>query len=104
MLTHCRFRSLRPYVPAPLCPCILVSLRPYVLAPLCPCTFLSLRPFVTFRHWVSWWSIGLLQSVVIDPPNNGLTNINHINFWRAKISLINSQYFLCTDIPIYALR
>ena len=42
----CRFTSLRPYVLANLCPCVLMSLRPYVPTPLCPYALMSLRPYV----------------------------------------------------------
>ena len=40
--TACRFTSLRPYVPEPLCPCALMS------EPLCPAPF-CLRPYVVDR-------------------------------------------------------
>ena len=45
-LRLCALMSLRPYVPAPLCPCALMS------APLCPAPF-CLSPYVVYRLGVS---------------------------------------------------
>ena len=60
-LRLCALMSLRPYVPAPLCPRALMFLRPYVPATLCPASF-CLRPYVGFRPWPYIYSYDWLIS------------------------------------------
>ena len=48
-LRLCALMSLRPYVPAPLCPCALMSV-PLCPATLCPAPF-CLCPYVVDRPW-----------------------------------------------------